>query len=71
MVAIKVLESLQAEPRMSPDMVSKKLKTSAQYIRNIIRILADLNLVETPARGIYEITSLGEKVLDEVKKNGK
>ena len=71
MAAVGVLEILKEKPRLSPVMVSERVGKKPQYIRNILTVLAELNLVRASGRGVYEITLLGEHVLEEVKKNEK
>ncbi len=47
-------------------MMADELQATASYVRNILVVLQDLSLVETPARGPYEITPLGRDVLENV-----
>jgi len=47
------------------------LGSSPLNVRNILPILAELGLVETPARGIYTLTDLGKYVLEQVTKRKK
>jgi Mn-dependent DtxR family transcriptional regulator len=63
LVAVDILKIVEQNPRITPIEISKKLKTSAQYVRNTLRTLTELGLVETPVRGVYILTSLGKQVL--------
>ena len=65
MVAIDILKAIKQTPRITPLEISKKLKISTQYIRNILAILTELGLVETPARGVYTLSNLGKYVLEQ------
>lgn len=49
--------------------ISEKTGISAQYVRNTLRVLSELRLVETPARGVYLITDLGKLVQSEKSQN--
>jgi len=68
LVAIDILKAVEQTPRITPLEISKKLKISTQYIRNILVILVELGLVETPARGVYILTNLGKQVLEQATK---
>jgi len=52
------------EPRQTPSNLVKKMKTQGSTVRNCLVFLKDLRLVETPSRGLYRISSLGEYVLE-------
>lgn len=66
MMAIEVLKTVKEQPRLTPPEIAKRVNVTRQYVRNILMILAQLKLVETPARGVYLITDLGETVLHEI-----
>ena len=66
MTAIEILKTIEHNPRITPLEISKILNVSSQYVRNILTVLMELKLVETPARGVYIITGLGRKVLKEL-----
>ena len=63
MVALEILKAIKNTPRITAKEISEETGITTQYVRNILRVLAELKLVETPARGIYIITSKGEKNL--------
>jgi len=63
MVALDILRKIQETPRISPLEISADIGVSTQYIRNIMRMLYELKLVETPVRGAYIITDLGNHIL--------
>jgi len=63
LTAIDVLRIIGQNPRITPLEISEKLKVNAQHVRNILLVLSELKLVETPARGVYLITELGKYVL--------
>lgn len=63
MAAKDVLRTIDQNPRITPLEISEKLKMNAQQVRNILLVLAELKLVETPARGVYLVTELGKYVL--------
>ena len=64
MIAIEILRVIEQNPRITPLEISRKLKVSTQYVRNTVRILTELGLVETPVRGVYVVTDLGKYVLN-------
>jgi len=64
LIAIEILRVIEQNPRVTPLEISCKLKISTQYVRNTVRILTELGLVETPVRGVYVITELGKYVLN-------
>jgi predicted transcriptional regulator len=68
LVAIEVLETIKKNPRITPLEIAEKIKTSAQYVRNTLRVLTELSLVETPVRGVYLITDFGKEVLNRLEK---
>ena len=43
--------------------ISEILKMNPQQVRNILLVLGELKLVETPVRGVYLITEIGKYVL--------
>ena len=62
-MAVEILMTILENPRITPQEISGKTEISPQYVRNTLRVLTELNLVETPVRGIYLITELGKHVL--------
>jgi len=68
LVAIEILKAIKENPRITPMEISGKIQASAQYTRNTLRVLTELRLVETPVRGVYLITELGNYVLKYLKK---
>jgi len=62
---------IDENPRITPLEIAKKLSMSAQYVRNVLAILLELGLVETPARGVYITTNLGKFILKEITKEEK
>lgn len=72
MIAIEILRVIEQNPRITPLEISRKLTISTQYVRNTVRILTELGLVETPVRGVYVVTDLGKYVLNkQTKKEAK
>lgn len=67
MTATEILEAIQRKPRLTPIMIADELKMNAGVVRNVLVTLAELRLVQSPARGLYEITPLGQEVLKEGK----
>ena len=65
MTAIDVLRTIEQNPRITPMEISEKLKMNPQQVRNILLVLAELKLVETPVRGVYLITDQGKNVLNQ------
>ena len=63
MTAKEILLLLKKKPRLSPVMISDELKLNRQMVRNVLSVLSELRLVDTPVRGLYEITSSGKQVL--------
>jgi predicted transcriptional regulator len=64
LVAVEVLKTINDNPRITPLEIAEQIQTSAQYVRNTLRVLTELRLVETPVRGVYLITVFGKNVLD-------
>jgi predicted transcriptional regulator len=63
LTAVDILRTIDQNPRITPLEISQKLKMNAQHVRNILLVLAELKLVETPVRGVYLVTELGKCVL--------
>jgi len=68
-VALEALKLIKENPRLTPSEISDQIKKSPQYTRNVLAILQELGLVNTPVRGVYMITELGEHVLNERKRH--
>ena len=66
MVPGELLRLIGDEPRLTPIEMSKRLKRNVAWIRNIVSIMQELRLVDTPARGVYTITKLGEAALQQI-----
>jgi predicted transcriptional regulator len=66
MSATKILKVLHETPRLSPTLIASKVGIKIQYARNLLTVLLELKLVETPSRGLYQITTLGEQVLKSI-----
>ena len=71
MVAIKILQAIKITPRITAKEISQETGIAVQYIRNTLRILAELDLVTTPARGNYIITELGQEHIDLERRKGR
>jgi len=67
LTAIEILEAIQRKPRLSPMMIADELEMNPGVVRNVLVTLTELKLVQSPARGLYEITPLGQDVLKEGK----
>jgi len=67
-LAKEILRILKDEPRQTPQSILSKTNVSISAIRNSLMCLSDLNLVETKTRGLYEITPLGEHILEKGEK---
>ena len=63
-VARRILEILKDEPRQTPSNLVKKMRAKGSTVRNCLVFLKDLRLVETPSRGLYRLSFLGEYVLE-------
>ena len=63
LVAREILQLLEKKPRLTAELLADALGTSKQYIHNTLRVLSDLELVETPSRGVYVITKEGVGLL--------
>jgi len=63
LVAIELLQALVETPRQSPSMLAEETGLNHQQIKTALRTLAEVELVETPARGIYVITEAGRRRL--------
>jgi len=66
MSATKILILLRDTPHLAPTLIASKTGMVVSDVRNLLAVLLELKLVETPARGLYQITSLGEYVLQEI-----
>jgi len=62
-VARRILKILKEEPRQTPSNLMKKLRAKQSTVRNCLVFLRDLKLVDTPSRGLYQLSFLGEYVL--------
>ena len=66
MTAVEILKMLKKTPRLTPVMIASKLGKATSHVRNVLSVLLELKLVHTPARGVYEITELGNELLKEL-----
>jgi len=64
--AIEILRAVKQMPRLTPILIAKMLGRPPSFIRNTLVVLLELGLVESPARGLYQITPLGEYVLEKL-----
>lgn len=71
MSATQILEAIQRKPRSAPTMIAEELKMTPQTVRNILVTLLELELVQTPARGLYEISPSGKEALARKKSSRK
>ena len=67
LTAIEILQAIGRKPRITPVMIAEELKMNQQVVRNILLTLSELGLVTTAARGVYEISQMGQQVLDKHK----
>lgn len=67
-VATEILRVIKETPRLTPIEIAEQTRISTQYVRNTLRVLTELQLVETPARGVYLITKLGISLLNSLHK---
>jgi len=65
MPAIEILVALRETPRLSPKLVASETGIKIQHVRNLLAVLLELKLVETPSRGLYQITDRGVHILNE------
>ena len=66
-LAREILKILKDEPRQTPQSILSKIDVSMSAIRNNLMVLSDLKLVEAKTRGLYNITPLGEYILEKNK----
>jgi predicted transcriptional regulator len=64
LTAIEVLKAIEQNPRITPQEISVKIKINPQQVRNVLSVLVELKLVETPVRGVYLISEKGKHVLN-------
>jgi len=64
--AIEILKTLKQTPRLTPILIARMLDRPPSVMRNILVVLLELGLVESPVRGLYQITPLGEYVLEKL-----
>jgi DNA-binding IclR family transcriptional regulator len=64
LTALEILQAIGRKPRITPVMMAEELKMKQQVVRNILLTLTELGLVTTAARGVYEISDLGQQILD-------
>ncbi len=62
-LAVEILQFIERNPRSSPIFIARTLLRMPGLIRNHLVVLSQLELVETPARGMYLVTDLGREVL--------
>lgn len=67
LTAIEILQAIGRKPRITPVMIAEELKMNQQVVRNVLLTLSELGLVTTAARGVYEISQMGQQVLDKHK----
>ena len=62
----ELLQLLKDDPRQTPSMLLAAVEStdSKQYLQNRLKHLLDHGLVDRPDRGIYELTSRGERAAD-------
>lgn len=65
-LAREILEILKKQPRQTPQSLLTKINVSMSAIRNNLMVLSDLKLVEAKTRGLYNITPLGEYILEKI-----
>lgn len=70
-LAIEILDFIKKKPRASPLWIARKLLRRPGLVRNYLVILLELHLVDTPVRGNYIITPLGEYVLEYLKESAR
>jgi predicted transcriptional regulator len=63
-ISTEILKILSREPRQTPQTLQKVNGASISTIRNALVVLSDLGLTQKKARGLYEITPLGQHVLE-------
>ncbi|MCJ7633627.1 hypothetical protein MUP77_14715, partial [Candidatus Bathyarchaeota archaeon] len=63
-----ILRILRDMPRLTPILMGRKMKRPASVIRNVLVILVELGLVNSAARGLYELTPEGEEILERTEK---
>jgi len=66
MVPKEVLRVIRDEPRLTPIEIAERVKRDVGWIRNVLVTMRELQLVESPARGVYIITKQGEYVLEQM-----
>jgi len=66
LVATELLIAISKKPRITPKLLHEETGYSYPYVKNTLRILHELKLVETPDRGAYVITDFGRTALKEV-----
>jgi len=67
LTATQILEAIQRRPRVTPILIADETGMPPGMVRTILVTLTNLRLVTSPARGLYEITPLGEQILKENK----
>ncbi len=65
-IAVDILKTIQKKPRLTPKLIADEINRPIQPVRNMVAIINDLELVETSARGLYQITELGKTVLNSI-----
>ncbi|MGD0177751.1 MAG: hypothetical protein ABSC50_13110 [Candidatus Bathyarchaeia archaeon] len=71
LTALEVLQAISRKPRITPIMISDDLKMKQQSVRNILLTLSELGLVVNAARGVYEISEIGQEILEKHKTSRK
>jgi len=70
-LARQILKLLREEPRQTPRSMMERMNLSKTTVMTVLKVLSDLGLVEARVRGLYEITPLGEYMLEKSGKEGK
>lgn len=64
---VKLLEKLAEKPRQTPKMLVSELGLANSTVHNYLGVMAQLELIENVAFGLWRITPLGEEVLTAIK----
>lgn len=59
-----ILELLEEEGRFTPSALAERIDKHQKYVNQRCRKLQDFGLVQTVARGLYQITEEGEAYLE-------
>jgi Mn-dependent DtxR family transcriptional regulator len=66
-VAVEILELLEQRPRLNVELISRRVPVSRRYVKDALTHLVGLGLIVRISRGMYELSPLGRKLLEQLR----